>query len=110
MQGMMDLQGSKQQSQAVLKGNVALLTWGDAMEGSLVPWQGLPVLSEARDSGPIRSRPSRAQEGLQHSLVQGPQPVHQPGVAACWLKQAAQQTGELLCEWHRLQATAVPAR
>ena len=80
------------------------------MEGSLVPWQGLPVLSEAGDGSPIRCRPSQAQEGLQRGLVQGPQPVHQPGVAACWLKQAAQQTGELLCERHRLQSTAVPAR
>ena len=80
------------------------------MEGSLVPWQGLPVLSEPGDGSPIRRRPSQAQEGLQHSLVQGPQPVHQPGVAACWLKQTAEQTGELLCERHRLQSTAKPAK
>lgn len=42
------------------------------MEGSLLPWQGLPELSEAGDSSPIRSGPSQAQEGLQHGLVQGP--------------------------------------
>lgn len=80
------------------------------MEVGLVPWQRLPVLPEAGDGSPIRGGPSQAQEGLQHGLVQAPQPVHQPGVAACRPKQAAQQAGELLCESHWLQSTAKPAR
>lgn len=80
------------------------------MEGGLVPWQRLPVLPEAGDGSPIGGGPSQAQEGLQHRLVQGPQPVHQPWVGACCLKQAAQQASELLCEGHRLQSTAEPAR
>lgn len=72
------------------------------MEGGLVPWQGVPVLPEAGDSSAIRSRAGHAQEGLQHCLVHSPEPVYQPGVAARWLKQAAQQAGELLCEAHWL--------
>lgn len=88
--------------------DVGRLTRGDAVEGGLVPGQGLPVLPEAGDSYAIRGRPSQGQEGLQHRLVHSPQPVYQPGVAASRLKQAAQQAGEFLCERCWVQTTAEP--
>ena len=79
------------------------------MEGGFVPWERLPVLPEACDSCAIRGWARQGQEGVQHCLVHTPQPVYQPGVTACWLKQAAQQAGELLCEGNWVQAAAKPA-